>query len=404
MRDRSKNIRSFLVVRSHIIAVLLFFCLSSFPSIAQNMAIASFYSEYEIIGEGDRDSLIYDKQKINVGHTTSKVSMSKPIPIYGTLEIKTSPSNATVYLDGEKKGKTDFIDSQVLIGQHHIRIELQGHKTEEFDVNISEGQTEKINITLTEFCDATIFSKPTAFISVNGNPEGRTPYHVDSEAGIYRIELSKRGYITYSKTVYLDRNTPDITIRLHRNYIRTNEFYMQIGGNIMPYPSMNFGIGGYIKNFNLECNYILGLTKSKKIYWNDQSGETVPFSARYKPSGGNFKVGYGIRLFNRMRITPQIGFQFVSLSESAEESLIPDDYFQGASHNLRAANGSKAGSLTFGARFNMALAPCLGLSVTPEYLLCIGKSNGFKVLSGVTKQIKGYAEGFGYNISVNLFF
>lgn len=138
------------------------------------------YAEYEIIVDGDKDAQIYDNcellgkgqwkgkleagshiieakkishttvtQKVNVvKDTPRKVSMSRPMPIYGTLEIKTSPSNATVYLDGEKKGETDFINSQVLIGQHQVKIELKGHKTEEFDVNISEGQTERINKTL----------------------------------------------------------------------------------------------------------------------------------------------------------------------------------------------------------------------------------------------------------------
>ena len=393
------------------------------------------YAEYEIIVDGDKDAQIYDNgellgngrwtgklesgahiieakkishttvtQKVNVVKDTHrKVSMSKPMPIYGTIEIKTTPSNATVYLDGEKKGETDFINSQVLIGQHHVKIELKGHKTEEFEINVMEGQTERINKTLTDFCNATIFSDPIAYISVNGKPEGRTPYHVNRVAGDYHIEISSHGYTTYSRTLHLDGTTSDMTMKLHRNYTRSDEFYMQAGYNVMSYSGMNFGIGGYIKNVNIECNYLLGLTESEKIYWNDKSGETIPFSARYKHSGGNFKVGYGIRLHSRMRLTPQVGFQFVNLTETTEESFTPDDA-QWSNYYMGAAKGSKAGSLSFGARFNIAVAPCLGIAVTPEYLLCIGKSNGFKALAEVSNQIKGYSEGFGCNISINIFF
>ena len=393
------------------------------------------YAEYDIIVDGDKDAQIYDNGELlgkghwkgrleagvhtieakKISHTTvtqdinvekdipRKVSLAMPRPIYGTLEIKTSPSNATVYVDGNKVGKTDFINSQLLIGPHHITIALEGHKTEELDVNLKEGETERINKTLTDFCNATIYSNPTANITINGNLEGKTPYNINNVAGEYRIELSAYGYTKYSKTHHLDGTTKDMTITLHRNYTRANEFYLQAGYEIAPYSMMNFGLGFYISNFNFECNYIMGAAKGEKIYWNDKTGETVPFSATYKPSGGNVKLGCGIRMNSRMRLTPQAGFQFITLTETIEENFAADNYTQWSTSSMGAAKGSKAGSVSFGARFNLAFAPCLGLSITPEYLFCVGKSNGFKALSNVSKQIKGCTEGFGCNISLNLF-
>ena len=396
------------------------------------------FAEYEIFVDGDKDAQIYDngeligtghwKGKLEAGehiieakkisHTTitqklsvvkdtpRKISLSQPLPIYGTLEVKTQPSNAEVYIDGNSKaaGVTDFINSHLLIGPHHIKIVLAGHKTEEFDVDIKEGQTERINQALTDFCDATIYSTPVAYISIDGKAEGKTPLRINRVAGNYQVTLSAHGYSTFSKRLHLDGNTKDMTIKLHRNYTRSNEFYMQLGANVGGMMSMNFGLGGFIHNVNIESNYVMGFTKSDKIYWSDKSGESVPFTATYKPSGGNVKVGYGIRLHSRMRFTPQIGCQFISLKETTEESFVSDDYSEWSQYYLGAADGSKAASLTLGLRCNIALAPWLGLSVSPEYLVGISKSNGFKALSDMSSKIKGYADGFNCNVSLNIFF
>ncbi len=396
------------------------------------------YAEYEIVVDGDKEAQIYNNgeligtghwkgkleagehiieakkishttitQKINVvKDTPRKLSLSQPLPIYGTLEVKTQPSNAEVFIDGGAKaaGFTDFINSHLLIGSHHIKIVLPGHKTEEFDVDIKEGQTERINQVLTDFCDATIYSTPSAYISIDGKDEGKTPLHINRIAGNYRVTLSAHGYSTVSKNMRLDGNTMDMTIPLHRNYILSNEFYMQVGCNMGGMMSLNFGLGGFIHNVNIEGNYLLGLTNSELIYWRDKSGESTPFTATYKPFGGNIKFGYGIRLHSRIRLTPQIGCRIISLKETIVEYTKTEGYPEPANRYESAANGANAMSLSGGLRFKVALAPWLGLSVSPEYLVGISKSNGFKALSDVSSKIKGYADGFNCNVSLNIFF
>ena len=396
------------------------------------------YAECEIVVDGDKDAMIYDNGELlgtgrwkglleagehiiearKISHTTitqkmmvfkdtpRKISLSNPMPIYGSIEIKTQPSNAKVYIDGNTKeaGYTDFINSRLLIGPHHIKIVLAGHKTEEFDVVIKEGETERINHTLTDYCDATIYSNPNANIAIDGEAVGRTPYHVNKVAGDYHIAISAHGYTTYSKKIRLDGTTEDMKIKLQRNYTRPNEFYLQMGCNVGGILGLNFGLGGHIRNINIEGNYILGLTNSEKIYWNDNTGETIPFAATYKPVGGNIKLGYGIKLHSRIRTSIQVGCQFISLKETTEESFVSDNFHQWSEYYLGAANASSAASLSLGARFNFALLPCIGLSVSPEYLFAISKSNGFKALSGVSSKIKSYADGFNCNVSLNLFF
>lgn len=396
------------------------------------------YSEYEIFVDGDNDAQIYDNGELlgtghwkgrleagehtieakKISHTTitqkidvvkdipRKVSLSKPLAIYGTLEVKTQPSNAEVYIDGNSKaaGVTDFINSRLLIGPHHIKIVLQGHKTEEFYVDIKEGQTERINKIFTDFCDATIYSTPIANISIDGKAAGKTPLHINRIAGDYQVTLSAHGYSTMSKTMRLDGNTKDMTIKLHRIYVLPNENYIQVGCSMGGMMALSLGTGLFANDINIEGNYFFGLTNSDKIYWSDRNGENVPFSATYKPSGGNVKIGYGLRLNSRIRVTPQLGCQFISLRETTDASFVADNYSGWMPDFLEAADGSKAASLTLGLRCDVALSSWLGLSISPEYLVNISKSDGFKVLSDVSSKINSYVDGFNCNVSLNIFF
>lgn len=391
------------------------------------------YAEYEIIVDGDKDAKIYDNGELlgtgrwkgileagehvieakKISHypvterigvikdIPRKVSLSRPMPIYGTLEVKTYPSNAKVYLDDSNKplGVTDLIDNHILIGPHRLRIELKGYKTEIAEIDIKEGQTERLNLSLTDVCDFTLSSKPVADISINGMYEGKTPLHFEEASGTYRVTLEAHGYSTKNLNLHLDGNTKDMTIKLQRNMTRKNEFYLQAGCGFIGMSALNFGMGFYAGNVNVEGNYLLGLSKSETIYWNDNSEGDYTAMAAYKPSGGNAKIGYGIRLHSRIRLTPQIGCQFISLKEKFENAeTISSKYSDGI------ANKASAVSATGGLRINVAVAPCLGISITPQYLIGIYKSNGYKALSEISPKIKGFADGINLNVSVNLFF
>ena len=395
------------------------------------------YAEYEITVDGDNGAKIYcdgeylgiggwkgkleagdhilavtkDRHRSNtekiqvVKDTPRKVSLSRPMPIYGTLEITTQPRNASVYIDNNTKpaGQTNYVNRQLLIGSHHIKLVLPGYKTEEFDVNIKDGQLERVNKTLTDYCNATIYSTPNANVSIDGIQLGKTPVRINKTAGVYQVKLTAHGYTTYSKKMYLDGNTKDISIKLQRNYTRPNEFYAQVGVNIGGLLAFNVGAGAYYHNINLEANYLLGINDSEKIYWTNKTGKTDPFSATYKATGWNLKVGYGLRLHSRVRLTPQLGCQSITLKEIVDNDFSLKYPTLSQYYNYSgAADGANVASFNGGLRCNVALTSWLGISISPEYLIGVGRSKGFEALSKVSSQIKGYANGFNCNVSFNI--
>lgn len=184
---------------------------------------------------------------------------------------------------------------------------------------------------------------------------------------------------------------------------KDKEFYIQPGYNTA-YSGVELGIGGFMKGFNLEGNVMAGVSSSERIFWNDLDGESLPYSATYRPLGGNIKIGYGIRIRNRIRITPQVGLQFVSLKENGDYPFESDQY-DGLPHLYQeAADGANSLGASFGARFSIFLFSHIGLSVTPEYTKSIKQSDGFKALSDVSSKIKKYGEGFGCNINLTISF
>lgn len=344
--------------------------------------------------EVKKDSHKTYNQRITVKNgVDASILLNKPIPIYGTLDIKTEPSGAQVFIDGKIAETATPIRKSLLTGTHSIEIRKEGYKPETATIQITEGNTEYFFRKLTDYCDIKIYTTPTwADIYLDGKYLGDdNPYNLKVVAGEYNLEVRNYGYTTYSKKLKLNGQSKDIEIKLHRNLTRRNEFYMQVGYNVLGAEGMNAGMGCYISNFNMEANYILGLRKSEPIYWIDTEYGSKPYSATYKLSGYNGKLGWGIRCSSRFRITPQIGCQILQFKEEIESGyeVVPK---------------ASVASLTGGIRINFAMAPCLGLSVSPEYIYPISKSEGYKAISDVSDKIKKYAEGFGCNISLNLFF
>jgi hypothetical protein len=318
--------------------------------------------------------------------------MDAPSPIYGMLQIATEPNDVTILIDGNIVGKTPYYTNKILIGRHHIELQKHGYKTETKDIKIDEAKLEAINIKLTDYCEATISTLPAwAVISVNDN-RYTSPHKLDVYAGNYKIDITAKGYSKYSKTLFLDGNTKDFTVTLSRNYVRNNEFYIAAGYNPIGFQSINGNIGFYYHNINVEGVYSQGMSSSETIYWNyvgDSDYSYAPEEVKYKATAYGGKVGYGLRLSSRFRLTPQIGAMLIKLK--SDNSY---DFYDGAT----AINASA--SLKFSYYINSAL----GISVAPEYRFGVNKGEGFTNLSDLSSTIKNYVDGVECNVALFLCF
>lgn len=84
---------------------------------------------------------------ISVEKPEESINMPAPTPIMGTLDIKSTPFDATVYIDGEEVGATPVMWDG-LVGDHSLRLSKDGYSDYRCSVKVVEGETKSVNYSL----------------------------------------------------------------------------------------------------------------------------------------------------------------------------------------------------------------------------------------------------------------
>lgn len=79
---------------------------------------------------------------IGRGSDNGVITLTPPTPIYGSVDINSTPADAEVWMDGKKVGTTPLFLADCLVGEHKIKVKKSGYKYYTKTVTISEGQTE----------------------------------------------------------------------------------------------------------------------------------------------------------------------------------------------------------------------------------------------------------------------
>lgn len=83
-------------------------------------------------------------------NSTNEFVLENPRPITGHIDINTSPMKADIYLDGKHYGTTPKVVSNIIIGEHKLKLEKDGYVTLEKDIVVEEGEMLSLNEKLLE--------------------------------------------------------------------------------------------------------------------------------------------------------------------------------------------------------------------------------------------------------------
>lgn len=75
------------------------------------------------------------------------ITLPAPTPIYGSLNVESTPFGATIYIDGKEVGKTPKPINEILVGEHEIKLVKDGYKTHTETVTITKDK-KLVKITL----------------------------------------------------------------------------------------------------------------------------------------------------------------------------------------------------------------------------------------------------------------
>lgn len=314
-------------------------------------------------------------------------------PIMGKISVHPNPHNAKVFIDGVLTMNTGLEPKDIQIGQHVVRLEADGYKTDSRTVDVTENKTSDVNMALTQVANYSFTSSPANVnISVNGENIGTTPAYKELTTGTYTIKATKAGYKDYENRMSLSSSSPSVHVSLGKIFNYKNEFYFEANAKAGSMLAVGGTIGGFFNNINLEASYFYGFNKSETIYWSGNG--KMPLSGTYTPTMNIIaKAGYGFATGTRYRITPQIGFSFVKMKEKMDGGV-----------TTKTADGANVSSGLAALRFSAAITDHLGVSLTPEYAFALKKSEGFTALSNVSSKIKQWGDGFNVKLGLTVFF
>lgn len=316
------------------------------------------------------------------------VSLTAPEPMYGKLQIETTPVEVKVYIDGVYEGETPMIKSNILEGTHSIRLEKINYHTYDTEVTINEGQRSDVNVSLSDIFVATINSKPSgANLIIDGKDMGTTPYSKEMSSGEYRIQLRHAGREPYDKVVQLNASNPELSVSLPRRIFKKNEFYAncQYGMNLTTkVNSTIFSVGTYLANVNLELSLLNHQDDGFPMYITkitDNWCYEEIFKAKSSIEGC---LGYGIIIGYRLRITPQLGFGVMGINSTNYETFVA--YAKG------------------GICMRWAPVNHISLSITPCYDKAVLKGEVLESVSNSSDVLGKYGSGLNIRAGLSVFF
>ena len=274
--------------------------------------------------------------------------LKSPVPITGALVLLSKPLGANIIIDGKEHGVTPTTVDGLLIGEHTVTLSKANYNSETFTVQIAEnGMLEKE-------------------VVLSGNS------HMAKSKKNDDAELENKARHAGSKASASDR----------QQLLKKNGGYVEAVGQAGFLMGAGANVGAFVYNVNVEACGLLGFSKAP-LYINYSNG-AAPEEDAVSVMAYGARLGYGILLGTRLRVTPQVGIGALSLrgDKLAASAL----------------------TVSLGARCEYAFSKFAGVSLTPEYSLAVSKSPVFEQIAAASSRAAGWANGINARMGVYLYF
>ena len=122
--------------------------------------------------------------------------------------MNSTPSGATVYISGERKGVTPFQSDRMPSDVYNVRLELSNHITYQDRIIVEDDKTTTVDQQLEKSVgDIFLQSNPSgATVMINGEPRGETPIRLSNQRpGDYQVRVSMPLYLTEEFVLNLEK-------------------------------------------------------------------------------------------------------------------------------------------------------------------------------------------------------
>lgn len=390
------------------------------------------------------------------------ITLDAPIPIYGNLDISSSPIGAEIKIDGKPMGKTPYLLGKILIGEHEVELTKDNYSAYRKKITIEENKTTKLNAELSNICNFTITTNTAgASVYINDLYQGLTPYTGELPADIYKLVLKKDGYDTYITQLDLDGTISNFDYDLRSNQsnvtFNSNRYtgYISIDG--IPEEYVIFPINRVLKhgkhvikarygrydykdeifvtphtssiNLQMKYNYVtknqsyiyanlkamnlLGYEAGLGFYannWNFDLSYQAPISSTeifwYK--NGEYTDYYGqdyeSSKYSVYNVTLKVGYGIKAGKRCRFTPAVGLGFNKPKEESLQYLSSSYMMNASGGLKFTIAIAKHCELLINPEYCTHLFATDGYKAVSEVSDYFTKWQNGFNLNCGLTIFF
>lgn len=284
------------------------------------------------------------------------IELKAPTPIYGSLEISSTPLRATIYIDGVEVGETPLMKSDVLVGTRRVAFRKDGYLSVDKTVEVKENTENSISVSMSKVQPVAPVVKP-AEKSVSQPTKNYTPAPQQKTYSAPKVASSKKV------------KTP-----------KKNEGWGGLVGVDAGYSTYGFNYGleaaAIYNRFFLTAgvkSHVMGKYK----YWSD----TIQLL--------RFNTKFGYTLGNNFQFTPLVGVVYGPSFLTGKDYILKMDYthlsvseqidYNAMNRNIMKFAKMRCG-LVVGTRVEYRFDFGLGINVTPEYVI----GEGVAVNAGVS--------------------
>lgn len=280
--------------------------------------------EYKV--ETRRASHQSNSQLVQIGGLgEQRIVLRDPVPLYGSVEVMTSPLGVKVYMDGEEIGETPLMLGEVLIGKHDLLFEKASYQPQTKQIEVVHNETSKITIDLQKRSASSAASPSASQTLADAQSDAQADALADAQADAKKSlrEAKRQARRRVPKNEYFRNMALYTGVALRPNLSPTN--------GDLGYLALH--AGATIKSVNLDCNWA----------FDPEDFVYQKYDAR---------LGYSLKAGRVFMFTPQVGYE-----ASAGFSPIDGEY-------KKLQEG-----LVLACRAQLCAAKGFALEVTPSYSL-----------------------------------
>ncbi len=165
------------------------------------------FGEYEI--QVTHDGYRTFTKTVSITRSNPKVTVIANLEhVTFVLQVSSYPTEAEVYVDGEKKGLTPITINDLPLGEHFVEVTKENFTTWSQKIEVNEYKVIQLFANLQAVsASISVDSDPEgATVYLNGKSEGVTPLKIENlDAGDYLLKIEKSGFAPYTEKITISK-------------------------------------------------------------------------------------------------------------------------------------------------------------------------------------------------------